>query len=77
MDPALLAGVDNDDDTSLAGVQADNTSLAGVPIQSELTTTIMTWTQNLITTPLTPTGLMTIQAKHPYTALEAKHQFTV
>ena len=34
MDPALLAGVDddNDDDTSLAGVQGDNTSLAGVPI---------------------------------------------
>ena len=34
MDPALLAGVDddNDDNTSLAGVQGDNTSLAGVPI---------------------------------------------
>ena len=33
MDPALLAGVDdNDDDTSLAGVQGDDTSLAGVPI---------------------------------------------
>ena len=34
MDPALLAGVDDndDDDTSLAGVQGDNTSLAGVLI---------------------------------------------
>ena len=33
-DPALLAGVDdgNDNDTSLAGVQGDDTSLAGVPI---------------------------------------------
>ena len=32
--PALLAGVDdnNDDDTSLAGVQCNDTSLAGVPI---------------------------------------------
>ena len=32
MDPALLAGVDDndDDDTSLAGVQGDDTSLAGV-----------------------------------------------
>ena len=30
MDPALLAGVDDndDDDTSLAGVQGNNTSLA-------------------------------------------------
>ena len=36
MDPALLAGVDDDDDdddnTSLAGVQGNNTSLAGVPM---------------------------------------------
>ena len=34
MDPALIAGVDdaNDDDTSLAGVQGNDTSLAGVPI---------------------------------------------
>ena len=33
MDPALLAGVDDDDDdTSLVGVQGDDTSLAGVPI---------------------------------------------
>ena len=34
MDPALLAGVDDDDeheDTSLAGVHGDDTSLAGVP----------------------------------------------
>ena len=33
MDPALLAGVDDDDDedTSLAGVQGDDTSLAGEP----------------------------------------------
>ena len=40
-DPALFAGVDDDDDkdTSLAGVQGDNTSLAGVPIP---TTTVMT-----------------------------------
>ena len=41
MDPALLAGVDynNDEDTSLAGVHDDDTSLAGVP---KPTTTIMT-----------------------------------
>ena len=34
MDPALLVGVDdnNDNDTSPVGVQGDNTSLAGVPI---------------------------------------------
>ena len=34
MEPALLAGVDDDDDedTSLAGVQGNNTSLARVPI---------------------------------------------
>ena len=34
MDPALLAGVDDDDDdnTSLAGVQGDDPSLAGVSI---------------------------------------------
>ena len=40
-DPALLAGVDDDDDedTSLAGVQSNDTSLARVPIP---TTTIMT-----------------------------------
>ena len=41
MDPVLLAGVDddNDEDTSLAGVQGNNTSLAGVPTH---TTTIVT-----------------------------------
>ena len=40
-DPGLLAGVDDNDDkdTSLAGVQGDDTSLAGVPIP---TTTIPT-----------------------------------
>ena len=40
MDPALLAGVDDDDDedTSLAGVHGNNTSLAGVPIP---TTTVL------------------------------------
>ena len=34
MDPALLVRVDdnNDDDTSHAGVQGDDTSLAGMPI---------------------------------------------
>ena len=39
--PALLAGVDDndDEDASLAGVQGDDTSLAGVPIP---TTTIVT-----------------------------------
>ena len=39
MGPALLAGGDdnNDKDTSLAGVQGDDTSLAGVPMP---TTTI-------------------------------------
>ena len=41
MDPALLAGVDDDDedDTFLAGVQGNDTFLAGVPIPA---TTIMT-----------------------------------
>ena len=41
MDPALLAGVDdnNDKDTSLAGVHGNDTSLVGVPIP---TTTIVT-----------------------------------
>ena len=41
MDPALLAGVDDDDDndTSVAEVQGNDTSLAGVPIP---TTTVMT-----------------------------------
>ena len=41
MDPALLAGADdnNDEDTFIAGVQGDDTSLAGVPIP---TTTIVT-----------------------------------
>ena len=38
-DPALFAGVDHDDDaaadTSLAGVQGNDTSLAGVPIPTE------------------------------------------
>ena len=48
MDPALLAGVDdedkdNDKDTSLAGVHKDNTSLTGVPI---LNTNIMTYADN-------------------------------
>ena len=40
-DPALLAGVDDDDDedTSLAGVQGDDTSLAGVPIPTTTVTT--------------------------------------
>ena len=40
-DPALLAAVDddNDEDTSLAGVQGNDTSLAGVPIP---TTTVRT-----------------------------------
>ena len=47
MDPALPAGVDDDDDedTSLAGGQGDDTSLAGVPIPTTTiatTTTIMT-----------------------------------
>ena len=41
MDPALLAGVDDndDEDTSLAGVQGNDTPLVGVPIP---TTTIVT-----------------------------------
>ena len=39
MDPALLAGVDDDDDedTSLAGVYCNNTSLGGVPIPPVMT----------------------------------------
>ena len=79
MDPALLAGVDDDDDedTSLAGVRGDDTSLAGVPIPTVMPTMMMTQMQNPITTPLTPMMLMTIQAKHLYTALEAMYQFTV
>ena len=67
MDPALLAGVDdnNDNDTSLAECQ--------YPL---LTMMMMTQTQNPITIQLTPMRLMTIQAKHLHTALEAKNQFT-
>ena len=40
MDPALLAGVDDndDEDTSLAGVHGNNTSIAGVPIPPVTTT---------------------------------------
>ena len=81
MDPALLAGVDDDDDddTFLAGVQGNDTLLAGVPIPATTIMTMMmkmTQMQNPITIPLTPMRPMTIQAKHPYTALEAKHQFT-
>ena len=40
MDPALLAGVDenDDDNTSLAGVQVEGTSLAGVPIHTTTVT---------------------------------------
>ena len=41
-----------------------------------MTLTMTTQTQNLVTIPLTQMRLMTTQAKHPYTALEAKHQFT-
>ena len=86
MDPALPAGLDDDndeytshEDTSLAGVQGYDTSLAGVPIPTTTITTMtmMTQTQNLITTLLTPMRWMTIQAKHLYTALEATYQFTV
>ena len=74
MDPALLAGVDddNDEDTSFAGVHGNDTSLARVPIP---TTTIMTNDHD--ETPLTPMRPTKIQAKHPYTAPEATYQFTV
>ena len=81
IDPALLAGVDDndDEDTSLAGVPGNDTSLAGVPIPTKLSQQMMTMTQmqNLITTPLTPMRLTKIQAKHPYSALEATYLFTV
>ena len=79
MDPALFAGVDdnNDDDTSLAGVQGDDTSLAGVLIPVTINNTD---DDNLDAesnhNSIDQMRLMTIQAKHPYTALEAKHQFT-
>ena len=36
-----------------------------------------TWTQNLITILLIQMRLTTIQAKHPYTAPEAKYHFTI
>ena len=39
--------------------------------------TTITQMKNLITTPLTPTRLTKIQAKHPYAAPEAMYQFTV
>ena len=74
-DPALLAGVDgdNDEDTPLAGVQGNDSSLAGVPIPIETNDNDKTWTQNPITTPLTPMRPMTNQTKHLYTALKGMH----
>ena len=64
------AGVDDadDKDTSFIGVHDDDTSLAGVPLPFQQMQ-ITTWTQSLITSHLTGMRLMTIQAKHPYTAL--------
>ena len=43
------------------------------PLQQTLMTTQM---QNLIQLLLTPTGLTTIQAMHPYTAPETTYPFT-
>ena len=80
-DPALLAGVDddNDEDTSLAGVQGNDTSLAGVSIP------VMTNTNDNDDdsdtesnhSSVDPMRLMQVQAKYPYTAPDAMHQFTV
>ena len=75
-DTVLLAGVDDtDDDTSFAGVHDEDTSLARVPVSGATIMTIQmtTQTQNLVTTWLTPTIRITIQAKHPYTAPEATY----
>ena len=81
MDPAFLAGVDyTDDKDDEDDEDNEDTSIAEVPIPNTtvmINTQTMTRTQNLITTPLTPTRLMTIQAKHPYTAPEATYPFTV
>ena len=82
MDPALLVGVDDDDeheDTSLAGVHGDDTSLAGVPLP---TTTVTTNDDNDLGAEsdhnsVDPMRPMKIQAKRLYTALEAMYQFTV
>ena len=81
MDPALLAGVDDDDDkdTSLAGVHGNDTSLAEVTIP---TTTIATNDKNDSDAEsnhnsVDPNQADKIQAKHLYTALEAMYQFTV
>ena len=66
----------NNEDTSLAGLHGNDTSLAGVPIPM-MTNNDDDDLENPITTPLTPATTMTIQAKHPYTALEATYQFTI
>ena len=78
-DPAFLVGVDddNDEDTPLAGVQGNDSSLAGVPIPIATNDNDKTWTQNPITTSLTPMRPMTNQTKHLYTALEAMYHFTI
>ena len=80
-DPALFAGVDDidDKDTSLAGVHGNDTSLAGVAVPN---TTITTNNDDDSDTEsnhnsVDPMRLMTIQAKHQYTAPEATYQFTI
>ena len=71
---------DNDKGTSLAGVQGDDTSLAGVPIP---TTTITTTDDDDDSdaesdhNSIDPNEADKSSMKHPYTALEAMHQFTV
>ena len=53
--------------------------LTGVPVPNATVVQMqtLTQTQNLITTSLTPTRPMSIEAKHPYTTPEATYQFTV
>ena len=86
VDPALLAGVDDDDDdehdydnTSLAGVHDEDTSLIGVPVPN---TTVMTNVDEESEEEpnhdsVDPMRPMTIQAKHLYTAPDAISLFTV
>ena len=68
MDPALLAGVDGNDD--------NNNSLAGVPIPITTNDDDDDLDTESNHNSIDPKRQITIQAKHPFTALEAMHQFT-
>ena len=77
MDPALLAGVDdnNDKDTSLAGVEGNDTSLAGVPIP---TTMVVTNDDNDLDAGSDHNSIDPSKAnENSSTAPEATYQFTV